>query len=297
MRSKKKQSQNTLLDFNKIEKAYMKIYKKVLSLSKGAFEQKLKEANEDKEKRDWRVNKSITDILNYKLLKNKEYIKLKLKFFENKLEKYTPKNKQKYGCFKDYTFEKEIGRGAYGITYLVEKNNKKYLIKLINLEIYISDPWSDIHEILREINNHKEMSKLGVAPEFYGSYICDYENSPHVFIVMEYMTEGTLNDYLKDNKLTTELKNELNKKIKIMHSHGILHRDLHNSNILLTKKDNKIHIYVADFGKSITNEEHLKEQQSIDVKLAFGTSFFAFVKSFDSDIIAFNELFKKHIII
>ena len=135
------------------------------------------------------------------------------------------------------------------------------------------------------------MAKLDVAPEFYGSYTCKHEGKPHVFIVMEYMTEGTLMDYLNDNKLSKELKDELDKKIKIMHSHGIIHRDLHNQNILLTKKKDKLHIYIADFGKSITIENQIEDMKMDNKPLGR----MRFNRSFDADAIAFEELINKYI--
>ena len=84
VKSKKKtDKKNAILDLNKLESVYLKIYKRVIDLPKDKFELKLEKAKEENDKRDWKFNNSIKNLLHYKLIKNKYYVKLKLKTFQS----------------------------------------------------------------------------------------------------------------------------------------------------------------------------------------------------------------------
>lgn len=71
------------------------------------------------------------------------------------------------------------------------------------------------------------------------------------FLVTEYCENGTLNSYLKNNKLNEMDKismiQQIAEGLAYAHSQKIIHRDLKPDNILVGQKNT---IKIADFGSS-----------------------------------------------
>lgn len=289
---------NTLLNLNKLESMFVKLYQKNMNLTDLELKIKKDKYEFSNDVIDWQVLNNIKNLIKYKLKKNKKFSKLKLKHLTDVLQEYKPKSKTKDGCFKDYKLGAEIGSGAYGTAFLIEKNGVKFIAKTINLEKFIVYPYNDVNMILREIENQKKMSDIDVAPKYYDSYICKENGNLTVFIIMEYMSEGTLNSYLaKGNKLTPELKKKLDDKIDLMHKNQILHTDLHNENVLLTKKKNgELDIYIADWGLSINMSNKLEEHKQENRSLPYGQNT-GRGKDFDLLKLTFSEIISKYMIL
>ena len=83
-----------------------------------------------------------------------------------------------------------------------------------------------------------------------------FENSDYIFIIMEYLKGGDLEQYLnKINFRVTENRarsiiNQIASGIKYLHEYGILHRDLKPENIMLTENTDNGIIKIMDFGLS-----------------------------------------------
>ena len=152
--------------------------------------------------------------------------------------KGTGKNK----CFGDYIVINEIGAGAFGKAVLVEKNKKKYIIKI-----------QEIHNNYKLIKNEiliaKKMGEEKIGPKIYDYYLCKKSGKSYIYIIMDYMNQGTLYQWLETNTLTKKLKKKLNNLINKLHK-NIIHGDLHSNNILVNKKNGNIQFYIADFGLS-----------------------------------------------
>ena len=109
----------------------------------------------------------------------------------------------------------------------------------------------------REAEIHSKLNH----PNIIG-FIESFVEEGYFYIVLEYAKEGNLLDYL--NKHNSELKLadklqiflEICKGLEVLHSKGILHRDLKCENVLLsTDSDGKLLVKLADFGASrdVTN--------------------------------------------
>ena len=123
---------------------------------------------------------------------------------------YFPSNtKKKEVCFKEYTKEKELGSGFWGITYLASKLDAKYAIKVQN----ISSNNEEIKAVKNEVKMAKKGSDLGISPKIYDSFFCldkGDNNTLKSFIIQEYMNEGDLRSWLKKgNTISPKMKKNL----------------------------------------------------------------------------------------
>jgi serine/threonine protein kinase len=163
---------------------------------------------------------------------------------------------------QEFDIIKMIGRGAYGTTYLVKKDNKKYIMKKISLIK------SKIADIMLEVQALKKISKHNNCDtrQFNVSSLCliddfiDYQTQEYV-IVMNYLEHAiTLTTLLESNKglnkqmsfddiifIMTRLISQLDK----LHTNGIVHNDVKPDNIIVQYIDNEIkNVLFIDFGVS-----------------------------------------------
>ena len=188
-------------------------------------------------------------------------------------KKYLPKIEEYKGrvhtkafnfCIKDYNYEKHLGEGYFGNVILASKGKQKVAIKIVNLDRYDNEGMYNYKNIENEIKLTKKMSKLGVGPNLYDAFYCNQNGRYSLYLVLEYMTEGSLDKWLlqSGNKLTPQLKKELKQKLDILHKNNIYHLDIAERNILLTKKGERLEIFLGDFGISLSSKEILKQQEN-----------------------------------
>jgi len=105
-------------------------------------------------------------------------------------------------------------------------------------------------QLLKEVNGHPNIC------QYYGYY----KNNGQPFGVMEYIKGLDLGKYIKKNTLTLQQKTCLIQQVfnAIAHIHtcGIVHGDIHNSNFLITKKRL---VKLIDF--DIANHHQLKKKE------------------------------------
>jgi serine/threonine protein kinase len=83
-----------------------------------------------------------------------------------------------------------------------------------------------------------------------------FENSEYIFIVMEYISGGTLTQFLKkryfnfSESQAANIINQIGQGLKYLHSYGIVHRDLKTENIMMTQLNDNGIIKIMDFGLS-----------------------------------------------
>lgn len=157
---------------------------------------------------------------------------------------------------KNYKVSKILGKGNYGIVYLVLKSNKNYVIKQIPLQGLTLEEKNDVKnevKILSEI-------KSDYVVQLYESF----EENNNLNIVMEYCKGGDLEKAISDRKQVPFDENFIWKIfIQILigladiHHKNILHRDLKTSNIFLTRDFN---VKIGDFGvsKKLSNTKFAK---------------------------------------
>lgn len=159
----------------------------------------------------------------------------------------------------NFKFIKQLGKGAFGVTYLsVDDNGKEFAIKTINLDrlMYMG---VSIDDILNEIDTLKMLSMnprcYPYIACYYGYYRGLYENNDTLFIIMEYVKGPTLGELLlqKINYPPQELLMHMYQLILAtyyIHKMGFAHRDLKPDNIILDVKTKTFKI--VDFGTACT---------------------------------------------
>ncbi len=156
--------------------------------------------------------------------------------------------------FDFYSMEETIGEGAFGVIKLgINKlTNMKVAIKILGKEnIKNKEDW-DL------IKTEIDIMKISKHPNII-NFIDHFENSDFIFIVMEYLNSGNLQDYLEKKKFKLSepiVKNiafQMAHALQYLHKLGIIHRDFKPHNIMLVSKifdATKLEIKIMDFGLS-----------------------------------------------
>ena len=145
--------------------------------------------------------------------------------------------------------DENLGKGSHSKVQLIEKDNKKYVLK----KIFIKD--------FRQKEIDKAKLEIEILKKFNNEYITKYydsciENDEYLNILMEYGGKSDLDTLIKDYKDKNEpIDEKIIKKIileiclglKEIHKANIIHRDLKPANIFI---DDSYKIKIGDFGVS-----------------------------------------------
>lgn len=182
-----------------------------------------------------------------------------------------------------YRLMKMIGKGAFGIVYLGIHllTGLPVAIKAIDKK-YMQDENSK-QKVLQEVAILKQANHRNII-----QLLEMFENPTHLFIVLEYASQGDLYNFVKNKgKLGEELAKKIFVQIvagiKYCHQNQILHRDIKLDNILL---DHNFVVKICDFGVSRFVEEGqvIKEQCGTPVYVAPEVITGKGYEGYDSDI-------------
>ena len=161
---------------------------------------------------------------------------------------YLYQNTQSHEKIRGYLILKEIGKGAFGYVYLVEKETSKkhYALKVINKDFLSRTERTEealIERLILSKCSHPSIVRLSAS----------FQTSYKLYFIMEYCPNKDLDNLLKqlgtfDNDLALQIIAELVNVIDYLHNDmEISHNDLKPSNILL---DENFHIKLIDFSTS-----------------------------------------------
>lgn len=129
-----------------------------------------------------------------------------------------------------------------------KKSKEKVAIKIIKKE---GLKVADIELVKNEIDIMKLCRHLNIV-----TLLDHFENSDYIFIIMELLTGGDLEDYFLKQKFrfkeaqAVSIMYQLAAGIKYLHDYGVLHRDLKPENIMIADKSEEFTVKIMDFGLS-----------------------------------------------
>lgn len=153
-----------------------------------------------------------------------------------------------------FSSSRELGDGGYGTVYYGKLKDGK--------EVAVKRLYENNHRQMEQFINEIEILTRLRHPNLVTLYGCASRRSRELFLVYEYIPNGTIADHLnghraKDKLLTWSIRLkiaiETASALAYLHASDIIHRDVKTNNILL---DNKFCVKVADFGlsKSFPND-------------------------------------------
>lgn len=178
------------------------------------------------------------------------------------------------GAKQEYVIEKVLGQGTFGITYLAKFKQqvkgvmgggtvtshvciKEFFMKELNSRDESTGTLNDVSEVtlvskyrkafIREAKNLVKMNHPGIVNVFE---VIETNNT--VYIVMEYLDGGSLDDYISSKGRLPEdealrLFRQICDAMDYMHSKKMLHLDIKPKNVM---RDEEGHLYLIDFGLS-----------------------------------------------
>eukprot|EP01112_Ceratiomyxa_fruticulosa_P014571 TRINITY_DN4189_c0_g3_i1.p1 TRINITY_DN4189_c0_g3~~TRINITY_DN4189_c0_g3_i1.p1 ORF type:complete len:481 (-),score=105.34 TRINITY_DN4189_c0_g3_i1:104-1546(-) len=147
--------------------------------------------------------------------------------------------------YGEVVFEKKIGEGGYGKVYKGVWAGTKVAIKKLRASTKQEDEYSEFFDEVRIMSKLRHPNIL----QFLGACV----QSPHMFILTEFMDRGSLFDIIHDEKIDLtwprriSLSKDIARGLLYLHTRkpAIVHRDVKSLNILV---DNNWRGVVADFG-------------------------------------------------
>ncbi|KAG0459740.1 hypothetical protein HPP92_022868 [Vanilla planifolia] len=150
-----------------------------------------------------------------------------------------------------YDFVRELGRGQFGVTYLVthKETGQSFACKsiatrrLVNREM-VEDVRREV-QIMHHLTGHSNIVELKGA----------YEDRQSMNLVMELCEGGELFDRIIERghyseRAAASICREIVTVVHICHSLGVMHRDLKPENFLFLSKDDDSPLKAIDFGLS-----------------------------------------------
>lgn len=153
-------------------------------------------------------------------------------------------------CYRDFIIQRELGRGSFGVVYLVHQTVTKqpYVLKRININ-HIHQKFQQA--ALREVEILKKINHPHII-KYYYSFIEDSTLS----IITEYAESGDLYQlllkYRNKNLSFSEselwrIMSELTEALRYLHQNNIIHRDIKCQNVFLSKN---LTVKLGDLGAS-----------------------------------------------
>jgi predicted Ser/Thr protein kinase len=153
--------------------------------------------------------------------------------------------KQEILC-ADLVFDRELGRGGFGVVYKGTWKEKEVAVKQLQL-------FQPSSESMTQFKQEAEIMAQLDAPNIVQYYGICIDKIPFC-IVMEYMPLGSLYVFLNDDskqldwQQRQQIMEDIARGLAYLHDKKIIHRDLKSSNVLLKVENNQLRAKLSDFG-------------------------------------------------
>lgn len=160
-----------------------------------------------------------------------------------------PPSDRGFTC-RDFTMQRQIGRGAFGTIRLAEekRTKRKVVLKILRKKDMQEARFED--QVRREVELHTHL----VHPHIIRAYAF-FQDNQYMYLVLEYASQGSLKEVLKHRPLKNEaprIIRQLCLALQYLHDHDILHRDVKLENILL---DESGAVKLADLGWAVRTKK------------------------------------------
>ncbi|KAG9448339.1 hypothetical protein H6P81_014467 [Aristolochia fimbriata] len=151
-----------------------------------------------------------------------------------------------------YIFGKELGRGQFGVTYLVTHRETKEVFACKSIATRKLVTRGDIEDVRREVQIMHHLTGHRNIVELKGAY----EDRHSVNLVMELCAGGELFDRIiakghYSERAAAALCREIVTVVHSCHTMGVMHRDLKPENFLFLHKGDDSPLKATDFGLSV----------------------------------------------
>ncbi|XP_054652355.1 serine/threonine-protein kinase PLK4 [Dunckerocampus dactyliophorus] len=139
-----------------------------------------------------------------------------------------------------------LGKGSFACVYRAKSVKTGLEVAIKTIDKKSMHKAGMVQRVTNEVEIHCRLKHPSIL-ELYNYF----EDSNYVYLVLEMCHNGEMGRYLKERKMpfseeeARHFMHQIVKGMLYLHTHGILHRDLTLSNLLLT---NNMNIKVADFG-------------------------------------------------
>ncbi|MEE6461586.1 hypothetical protein FKM82_001330 [Ascaphus truei] len=161
-------------------------------------------------------------------------------------------------CIEDFKVLNLLGKGSFACVYKAQSINTGIEVAIKMIDKKIMQKVGMVQRVRNEVEIHCQLKHPSIL-ELYNYF----EDSNYVYLILEMCHNGEMNRFLKSKKKhfseeeARHFMHQIVTGMLYLHSHGILHRDLTLSNLLLSSDMN---IKIADFGLAtqlrMPNEKH-----------------------------------------
>jgi YVTN family beta-propeller protein len=148
-----------------------------------------------------------------------------------------------------YRIDELLGRGGMGVVYLAQDLSleRRVALKLLAPELSSEEGFRE--RFLRESRLAASIDHPNVIPIYEAG-----ELDGTLFIAMRYVEGSDLKRLLEQEPLEPAralgLLEQVADGLDVAHEHGLVHRDVKPSNVLVAAQGGREHVYLADFGLS-----------------------------------------------
>ncbi|BAY12524.1 serine/threonine protein kinase [Calothrix sp. NIES-2098] len=171
-----------------------------------------------------------------------------------------------------YTIERELGRGRFGITYLVKnKNGDRLVIKTLNDSLLNSLSQEDRARL--ETMFWQEAVKLSRCRHEHIVQVAEpFKENEHWCLVMEYVDGISLADRRQPILAEPEALRyiqQIGEALIVVHENRLIHRDVHPGNIFLRVRNGQAEAVLIDFGLALDFDHILTTNRTKETSEGF----------------------------
>ncbi|MFB2768773.1 serine/threonine protein kinase [Pelatocladus sp. BLCC-F211] len=171
-----------------------------------------------------------------------------------------------------YTIERELGRGRFGITYLVKnRNGDRLVIKTLNDDLLNSLSQSERDRL--ETMFLREGLKLTHCQHQHIVQVTDtFKEGEHSCLVMEYVDGVSLADRRQQRLSESEALRyiqQIGEALIVVHENHLIHRDVRPGNIILRVREGQPEAVLIDFGLALDFDHILTTNRTKETSEGF----------------------------